>query len=99
MFMPTLDLRNVRLRLQGRPDGGLRGLIGGYMPYFDLMSEGIMANGGVDWTGLYWNLRKAADANPDPKSGRNRDISATWALEAVPAFAATPERLNKVATR
>jgi hypothetical protein len=98
-LQPYLDLKSVRLRLQQQPDGRLRGMVGGYMPYIDLLSEGLQANGGTDKTGLYWNLRKSADSNPDPKTGRNRDISATWMLEATPAVVVKYERENRVATR
>jgi hypothetical protein len=98
-LQPYLDLKNVKLRLQQQPDGRLRGMVGGYMPYIDLLSEGLQANGGTDKTGLYWNLRKAADSNPDPKTGRNRDISATWMLEAVPALPVKFERENRIARR
>jgi hypothetical protein len=91
MLMPRLDLQKVQLRLTLRSDGTLGGMIGGYMPYIDALSEGFQANGGTDWVGVYWNLRKAADANPDPRTGRNRDISATFMLEAVPAFCVQPQ--------
>jgi hypothetical protein len=96
MLMPRLDLQKVHLRLTLRTDGTLGGMVGGYMPYIDALSEGFQANGGTDWVGVYWNLRKAADANPDPKTGRNRDISATFMLEAVPAFCAQPQNQKVV---
>ena len=38
--------------------------------------------------GLYWALKKMADSDPDPKTGQNRYISATWRMEAVPAYLA-----------
>ena len=47
--------------------------------------------------GLYYLLRNAADANPDPKTGLNRDISAAYFVEAVPAF--TVPLKKSVATR
>ena len=99
MLMTQLNLKKVQLRLNLRSDGTLGGMIGGYMPYVDGLMEGFQANGGTDWVGVYWNLRKAADANPDPKTGRNRDISATFMLEAVPAFAVQPLAQRKVAKK
>ncbi len=99
MFMPTLELRSMRMRLELRPDGALHGMMGGYMPWKDAMSTGLQANMGIHWIGLYYNLRKAADANPDPKTGENRDISTAYFIDAVPAFAVAPDKSKKVARR
>ena len=41
---------------------------------------------GIDVPGLYWALRRLADADPDPVTGQNRRISVAWQFTAVPAF-------------
>jgi hypothetical protein len=46
---------------------------------------------GADAIGMYWALEKMADADPDPVTGKNRLISTTWRMEAVPAFLSTPD--------
>ena len=99
MMMPTFELHNTRMRLQLKPDGTLHGMMGGYMPWKDAMSTGLQANMGTDWVALYYNLRKSADANPDPKTGENRYISTAYFIDAVPAFAVAPDKAHKVAAR
>lgn len=98
MMMHRFELFRTQLGFKVRPDGSLQGLIGGYMPWKDAMSTGLQANMGVDWVGLYYNLRKAADGDPDPKTGQNRSISTAYFLEAVPAFAVATGK-KKVAGR
>ena len=99
MAYPKLELHQTQLRFQLKPDGTLRGVIGGYQPWKDALSTGNQANMGSDWVGVYYNLRKSADANPDPKTGENRDISTAFFVDAVPAFAVAPEKQKKVAGR
>ncbi len=98
MLFPELLLKNTHLRLTMQKDGSLAGYIGGYQPWKDTYSSSWYANGGSDQVGLYYLLRAAADANPDPKTGLNRDISTAYTLEAVPAFT-VPLNKNKIANR
>jgi hypothetical protein len=89
-------LSKTHLRMRLKPDGSLDAFIGGYQPWSDLYFS--FASGGIgieqcvtgDIPGLYWLMRKHADAEPDPKTGQNTTISATYYMEAVPAFAAAP---------
>ncbi|MEQ9447707.1 MAG: hypothetical protein RLN70_02245, partial [Rhodospirillaceae bacterium] len=83
---------DARIRLLVNEDGGARGIIGGYMPFTDLymawaltgtLSESMLS---VDLPGFYYALRKLADANPDPATGMNMSISASFTIEAVRAF-------------
>lgn len=99
MMMHQFELHGARLRFEMRQDGTMGGIIGGYMPWKDAMSTGLQANMGSDWVGVYYNLRKAADANPDPKTGENKYISTAYKLEAVPAFTVASGRGKKVAGR
>jgi len=39
-----------------------------------------------DIPGIYHLLKKSADADPDPRTGQNASISASYYLESVPAF-------------
>lgn len=98
MLFPELLLKNTHLRLTIQKDGSLQGHLGGYQPWKDTYSSSWYANGGSDQVGLYYLLRAAADANPDPKTGMNRDISTAYTIEAVPAFT-VPLNKNKVAAR
>ena len=97
MLFPELILRNVHMRMKMNPNGTLSGLIGGYQPWKDTYSSSWYANNGSDQVGLYYLLRRSADANPDPKTGENRDISTGYDIEAVPAF--TTPAPKKVAGR
>jgi hypothetical protein len=47
--------------------------------------------GGFDCVGMYRALEKLADYDPDPVTLKNRMISITWRMEAVPAFLATED--------
>lgn len=88
MAYPRIQLSKSQFRFQIKPDRTLRGVLGGYQPWKDTLLEGYQAIAGTDHVGLYYNLRKAADANPDPKTGENRDISIAFFVDAVPAYVA-----------
>jgi hypothetical protein len=40
----------------------------------------------VDNIGMYWAVKKMADAAPDPKTGQHMEISSAFYMEAIPAF-------------
>ena len=81
-----------KLRMTLKDDGSITGIIGGYMPwsefYLGLGTQGPGTEYCItgDIPGIYYLLKKFADADPDPKTGQNRSISAAYYLEAVPAF-------------
>jgi hypothetical protein len=89
---PTLDLTQMHMRMVTNPDGTTRTLIGGYMPwmtyYYGLADQGHIKEyaASIDVPAVYYALKHAADADPDPKTGENRKISSAWLIEAVPAF-------------
>ncbi len=103
--MPEFRLHDAKFEFKIRRDGTADGFIGGYQPWADLYFA--FASGGQaieqcivgDIPGLYYLLKKNADAFPDPKTGVNSAISATYYMEAVPAFAvpASDARYNRVA--
>ena len=92
-MMPEYDFRQAHLRLTLEKDGTLKGFVGGYVPWLPIYW--IYGNGGltletnigIDFPGLYYALRQAADAYPDPRTGQNTAISATYRIEAIPAIA------------
>lgn len=88
------DFKDARLRFQFMPDGSLKGYIGGYMDwrayYASVALAGLAYEALVsyDVPGMFYALRKCADAYPDPVTGQNTRISATYAIDAIPAFIA-----------
>ena len=101
LFFPTFVLRDLNVRLEVNPDGSLEGLIGGYQPiehiYFALANGNLASEGAWvhDLPGIYHLLRRHADAGPDPLTGENWDISATYYLKAVPAYVMPIEDTNQ----
>ncbi|MGH8205256.1 MAG: hypothetical protein ACRET0_02260 [Steroidobacteraceae bacterium] len=93
VLISALDLTHTHLRLTLEPDGDLEGIIGGYQPWWEIYlpighgGANFEENQGIDIPGLYYALRRLADADPDPKTGQNRAISVAWKIDAVPAFA------------
>jgi hypothetical protein len=92
VLISDLDLTHTHLRLTLKPNGDLAGFIGGYQPWQEIFlpighgAENFEENQGIDVPGLYYALKRLADADPDPRTGQNRAISVAWQLEAVPAF-------------
>jgi hypothetical protein len=94
-FYAVLRFSNTQLRLKLRRDGSLAGLIGGYQPwldYYHYLAIRGEETGQVDIPGVYYALKRLADADPDPATGQNRAISSAYYVEAVPAFHTTTER-------
>jgi hypothetical protein len=97
-FLPELTLQNAKLRLALNSDGTLKGVVGGFQKWAPLYAN--LAKGGnsyevnlsFDIPGIYYALKKMADANPDPATGQNLAISAGYTIEAVPAFIIHSER-------
>lgn len=89
---PQLDLHKFHLRLNLQGDGTSRGFLAGYQPWHSIYwgIAGIGIGGEQQVTGdipqLYHLMKRYADSDPDPASGQNMRISATYYFEAVPAF-------------
>lgn len=100
-LVARLRLNNVHMRLKLNEKGGLDGIIGGYEPWLDINfmygSRGYPAesNLGVDMPAMYKALRDNADAEPDPKTGKNTAISVGYRVEATPAFIVRAEAAEK----
>jgi hypothetical protein len=98
-FYPQIDLSNAHMRIHSEQGGKLVGYWGGYADWHAWVYTFTARPGaGADSIGIYWALKKLADADPDPKTHENRKISMTWRLEAVPAFLATNADGKVVAT-
>jgi len=90
---PQINMEKARVRLTINPDGSVRGILGGYQPWFDYywsiasVSYTKEYDMSTDAIAMYYALKKMADADPDPKTGQNRLISAAYVLDMVPAYA------------
>ena len=85
-WYPQIDLKNVHMRMHSE-DGKLVGYWGGYTDWHKWAYMCSSRPGsGCDGVAYYRNLEQFADADPDPVTGKNRLISTTWRMEAVPAF-------------
>lgn len=92
------DIQNTHLRLTLNKDGSLSGMMGGYqswLPIYHMYAQGSYAYEGMiglNVPGIYYALRRLADAKPDPKTKQNMAISVAYRIEAVPALVIDPER-------
>jgi hypothetical protein len=105
LVAPEFNLKNVHLRLELKSDRTARGFMGGYQPwrpiYWGIAGVGFGGEQQVtgDVPGFYHLLKRYADADPDPVTGQNESISATYYLEAVPAFVKQAEPKTQQVTR
>lgn len=88
-FYPHLQFTGMQLRFVMKDDGSMEGHIGGYQPwrdYYHYLSVRGETDGMIDLIGIFYDLKRFADASPDPQTGENTAISAAYFIEAVPAF-------------
>lgn len=84
--------KQTKIRLKLNPDGSLQGVLGGYQPWLPIYTSFALGgsvnelNLSVDAPGIYYALKRMADAYPDPKTGENTYISSSYWIEAAPAF-------------
>jgi hypothetical protein len=95
---PSYHFRNARMRFSFQDDGGIKGVVGGFHDWLALFWGGSGMSGwqfeyfhGADFPGLYYAIKKSADADPDPITKQNKMISASYWMEAVPAFVIHPQ--------
>ncbi len=82
-----MELLNAHLRLTLNSDGSAEGYIGGYQPWRDFwFFVSTFETEITDSAAIYHTLKRLADARPDSKTGENTAISATYRIEAQPAF-------------
>jgi hypothetical protein len=92
-----LTLYDARLRLELRPDGTLKGILGGYEDWRDIFNAwgpSYHFEQGMNFRcpAFYNALKQAADGLKDPVSGEYHGISAAYDLEGVPAFIPPEQR-------
>jgi hypothetical protein len=86
--------KQAKIRFKFNPDGSIQGILGGYQPWLPIYTSFALGgsvnelNLSIDAPGIYYALKRLADAYPDPKTGQNTHISSSYWIEAVPAFVA-----------
>ena len=88
-FYPHLEFSSTQLRFEIKEDGSMEGHIGGYQSwrdYYHFLSVRGETDGMIDLIGIFYDLKRFADAVPDPNTGENTAISSAYFFEAVPAF-------------
>lgn len=86
------DYRKGRLRVAFQPDGSIKGYLGGYRPVFDVIQSpaiggpGSALVAGIDCAAMLTTLKKNADGERDPATGKCTAVSSALELTAVPAF-------------
>jgi hypothetical protein len=99
-----LLMSNGQLRFQIKEDGGFEGYFGGYRDWKLMYKrQAVPARDtetlqGIDMPSFYYALERHADADPDPVTGKNRQISTAYRIRAVPAFVLTPDYKSVVET-
>ena len=96
---PLLEIFKARMRFEPRPDGSVKGYVGGYLNWKSLMdtlasgySEGLF---NYQTPALYYALKRNADGLQDPVTGEYDGISTVYEIDTVPAFL-TPAPLKPV---
>jgi len=99
MWIPEFRFRDARLRLEMKPDGSMKGDVGGYLDldsvYFNSVKSPLnetVSSGNCP--AIYYAMKRYADGYPDPKTGECSFISTAFAIEAVPAFLVHPPGEN-----
>jgi hypothetical protein len=84
---PAGPLYRTQIRLEPRPDGSVKGIIGGYMDFrnrgFGGYGEGLF---NFQSSAVYYSMRRNADGLYDSASGEYHGISMAYEVDTVPAF-------------
>jgi len=102
--------RDLRIRANMLPDGGMEGILAGYWDMsnlWDFMTEVYIGpvhlgraaanNLGYQCAGLYHALPRVADGHPDQATGKCTSVSTVIRFAAVPGFVIQPETKQQVA--
>ena len=103
--------RDLRIRAEMLPDGGMKGVLAGYWDIenlFDFLTEVYIGpvhlgraaanNIGYMCAGVYNALPRLADGHPDPKTGQCTSLSTVIQFAAVPAFVIHPQQIAQVSS-
>jgi len=93
---PPITIERPRLKLTLLENGAAKGFLGGYIPIKQYTREGEDAAGeaysGTLCNGTYYAAIKLADGAKDPKTGQCEALSASFRIEAIPAFIVHPDK-------
>ena len=92
IYAGVTTLHDAAMRLEIKPDGRLKGTLGGYVDWrkltpADSQSESLS---GFQCPALYNAMKNAADGMKDPVTGECNGISVAYDIEGEPAFIAVP---------
>ena len=101
-YTRELQLLQARIELEMKPDGSLKGLVGGYRPWHEIYRGWVDARGSVieqlTWVqlpGVYYALKRNADYSPEGANGEKTHISFALRVDAIPAYVVTPDATEK----
>jgi hypothetical protein len=93
------------MRLEFKPDGSMKGVLGGYRDWREYIAYSFLQKGqyeatiGYDSAAMYNAIRRAADGLQDPETGEYLGISAAWDLEGVAAYIPPEQQTSLAAAR
>jgi len=97
-YTRNLQLLKAQVSLEMKPDGSLKGYVGGYRPWAPVYKSWVDARGPVieslTWVRLpdvYYALQRHADYSPAGPKGEKTHISFALRVDAVPAYVVTPD--------
>ena len=94
------EFMRARLKLRLEPDGGVSGLLAGYRPLGNIMTNSYCCRGTAstanrDCASEYKTFMQMADGDPDPETGQCTTISAAHKVVGVPVFVIHDQRGNR----
>lgn len=99
----AITVYRPRMRLEFKPDGSMKGLLGGYRDWREYIANAFSQKGqyeatiGFDSVGMYQAIRRAADGLQDQVTGEYLGISAAWDLEGIAAYIPPEQQANLAA--
>lgn len=101
----AMNVYKPRLRLEFKPDGSMKGVLGGYRDWREYIAYAFLQKGqyeatiGYDSAAMYNAIRRAADGLQDPATGEYLGISTAWDLEGVSAYIPPEQQQTLAAAR
>lgn len=101
----AMNVYKPRMRLEFKPDGSMKGVLGGYRDWREYIAYAFLQKGqyeatiGYDSAAMYNAIRRAADGLQDPETGEYLGISAAWDLEGVAAYIPPEQQTSLAAAR
>lgn len=101
----AMNVYQPRMRLEFKPDGSMKGILGGYRDWREYIAYAFLQKGqyeatiGFDSAGMYHAIKRAADGMQDPVTGEYLGISTAWDLEGISAFIPPEQQQTLAAAR